>query len=362
MFRKFTAFSPTVKNRYEILFFNKEALCAMMSSIKKNNNSSSGSSQNNNSSSGSSQNNNSSIPTSSKNTNPSNPTSLQNTNPSNPTSLQNTNLNNVNNTSLSQLKSELDTLSKEDLANIEKEINNINISKYKIDFKENEIINYYNILKDCSYLRLYFKYTDDKTLEERFKKTGKKDFNYVQKYNISTLKLFFDYFIRIYKTIKNYKEIENNYKKLDKSTQTEIDDILNRKVNSEKDHYTNIKEVLEIIKGKTGGSINYFMILDIKKSKLMSINSITKKTNSNNKTFNNKTFQTGGRKKKFWFKKLASVVPLYITYMYIYYYIYHASTTKNNPNSIWYCLGKAGMEGNRLTPSECMHSETRKRQ
>ena len=358
MLRKFTAFSPTVKNRYEILFFNKDALCAMMSSIKKNNNSSipTSSKNNNPSISTSSKNNNSSIPTSSKNTNPSNPTSLQNTNPSNPTSLQNTNLNNVNNTSLSQLKSELDTLSKEDLANIEKEINNINISKYKIDFKENEIINYYNILKDCSYLRLYFKYTNDESLGERFKKNGKKDFNYVQKYNISTLKLFFDYFIRIYKTIKNYKEIENNYKKLEKSTQTEIDTILNRKVNSEKDHYTNIKEVLEIIKGKTGGSINYFMILDIKKSNLLSINSITKKTNSNNKTF-----QTGGRKKKLWIKKLASFRFLYIPYMYIYYYMYHAFTTKNNPNSIWYCFGKVGMEGDRPTPSECMHAKTRQR-
>ena len=58
---------------------------------------------------------------------------------------------------------------------------------------------------------------------------------------------------------------KNNYKKLDKSTQKEIDTILNRKVNIEKNHYTNIKEVLNKIKDKTGGYINYFIILGIKK-------------------------------------------------------------------------------------------------
>jgi hypothetical protein len=328
MFRKFTAFSPTVKNRYEILFFNKDALCAMMYSIKKYNNSSSGSSSQ----------------TSSQNNNSSNGSLNQN-------SLQNNNsLNNVNNTSLQELKSEFSRLSQDDLANIEKKIIkniNINISKCKIDFKENEIINYYNILKDCSYLRLYFKYTDDKTLEERFKKTGKKDFNYVQKYNTSIFKIFSDLIRKTFKKELNYKEIENNYKKLDKSTQKEIDGILNIKVNNEEEHYEKIKEVLKIIKDKTG-SINYCIILDIKKSKLMSINSIIKKTNSNNKTF-----QTGGDNK--FLQMIGHFVPLYIIWMYLYYYIYHIGTTKKHPNSIWYCLGKAGMPGDRTKPSQCMH-------
>jgi hypothetical protein len=44
-----------------------------------------------------------------------------------------------------------------------------------------------------------------------------------------------------------------------------LDTILNRKINIEKNHYTNIKEVLKKIKDKTGGYINYFIILGIKK-------------------------------------------------------------------------------------------------
>lgn len=299
MFRKFTAFSPTVKNRYEILFFNKDALCAMMSSIKKNKNSSSGS--------------------------------------SNPTSPQNNNNNlNVNNTSPSELKSELSTLSPEDLAAIKKETKNTNIKECKIDFKENDIINYYNILKDCSYLRLYFKYTNDESLAERF--NGKKDFNYVQKYNTSIFKMIIDLFRIKSKEDLNYKKIEDNYKKLAKSTQEEIDVILNGKVTSEGNHYTNIKKVLKIIETATSGSINYCIILDIKKSKLMSINSITKKTNSNNKTF-----QNGGRDK---------INYRYLIWMYWYYYIWSATSKKSNGK--WYCLGKVGMEGKRKTASECM--------
>ena len=315
MLRKFTAFSPTVKNRYEILFFNKEALCAMMSSIK-NNNSSSGSSQNNNSSSGS----------------------------LNPNSQQNNNNNlNVNNTPLSELKSELNKLSPEDFDAIGKKIENINIKGCKIDFKKDDIINYYNILKDCSYLRLYFKYTDDTSLAERFKENGKKDFNYVQKYNISIFKMIIDLFRIKSKKELNYKEIENNYNKLDKSTQKKIDTILNRKVNSDEKHYTNIKEVLKIIETETGGSINYCIILDIKKSKLMSINSITKKTNSNNKTFNNKTFQTGGGDK---------INYRFLMWMYFYYYFW--SMTSKKTNSMWYCLSKVGMKGKK-TAKECMN-------
>ena len=61
----------------------------------------------------------------------------------------------------------------------------------------------------------------------------------------------------------------------------------------------------------------------------MSINSITKKTNSNNKTF-----QTGGRDK---------INYLNLVWKYLYYYIWSATSKKSN--SKWYCLGKVGMEG-----------------
>ena len=67
----------------------------------------------------------------------------------------------------------------------------------------------------------------DENLEERFKINGKKNFNYQKNYNISIFKIIANFlgFGSIFK---------NNYNKLDKSTQKEIDVILNRKVNSEK--------------------------------------------------------------------------------------------------------------------------------
>jgi hypothetical protein len=182
MLKSFTLKVPQItKNRYEILFFNKEALCAMMS-------------MNNSSTS-------SSIVTPQQNNN---------------------SLNNVNNTPSSELKSEINKLSEEDIDGIENIIQNTNIKGCKIDFKNDDIINYYNILKNCSYLRLYFKYTNDESLGERFKKNGKKDFNYVQKYNTSIFKIFIDLFRTKSKKELNYKEIENNYNKLDKSTQKKL--------------------------------------------------------------------------------------------------------------------------------------------
>ena len=310
-FTAFTAFSPTVKNRYEILFFNKDALCAMMSSIKKNTNSSTSSL----------------IVTSQQN-------------------ISNNNLN-VNNTSSSELKSKINKLSEEDIDSIDNIIQNTNIKGCKIDFKNDDIINYYNILKDCSYLRLYFKYTNDESLGERFKKNGKKDFNYIKKYNISILKTIIDYLKGIGKGESN-KEIENNYKKLDDDIEKQIDNILNTRISSEEEHYKKIKEVLKIIKDETGGYINYCIILDIKKSKLMSINSITKKTNSNNKTFNNKTFnnktfQNGG-------------VFLYISNLITYYRA--LLSHKYVPKNAWSCLQKGKKPNNHCTNNRLRNHRT----
>lgn len=300
MLSTFTSYSPTIiKNRYEILFFNKEAMCTALSSVNKLNSSSSSLNQ----------------------------------------PLLNNNINNANNTPKSELVSEINQLKEENISSITEEIKNVNINKCKIDFrsftKKNDIINYYNILKDCSYLRLYFRYTNNETLMERFKKNSKKNFNYVKKYNISIFKIIIDYINKIIlKKKENYiTDIKNNYKKLDKNTIDTIDNLLNEKVSSEEDHYEKIKDVLEIIKQKTDGFINYCIILDIKKTKFTSINSIEKKKNSNN-------FQSGGFNM------------YYLKILFIYYIMY--MTKEKNPSQ-WYCLSKG-----KKSYSNCMKIEQTK--
>ena len=242
------------KNRYEILFFNKEALCSTIYYV--NNYSSKISSENNARS-----------------------TKIKSTSP-------NTNLstisseNNSNNTSEEELRKEIIEITDAELNDMMESIEEKNEKNCKINFKDNDIIKFYSGLKSCSYLRLYFRYTDDESLGERFKIKGKKEFHYQKNYNISIFKI-------IANIIRFGSIFKNNYKKLDKDTEKNIDTILNTKVSDEVEHYKNIKKVLDIIKKKTDGYINYCIILDIKKSNLLSINSIKKKTNSNNNTFQN---------------------------------------------------------------------------
>lgn len=263
-FPKITLSQPKItKNRYEILFFNKENLCKVIKSSEN-------------------------LKLNTRNT--------ENNN-NNKEITENTNLGNVN----------LDTATQA----LNQEIMN---SKCSIDFnKYNDVPDFYKtiypILQNTCYLRMYFRYTDDQTLAERFKKNGKKDFNYIKKYNSSMsgrIIRFFQIFIikyfskeyntsseEIIEAINKYNEVT---KKLDKDTENKIDNILNPKkiyVNdnnkstkgnnnntfNEGKHYKNIEKVLNIIKEKTNGYIDYCIILDIKKSNFRSINSINKKIN-----------------------------------------------------------------------------------
>ena len=259
------------KNRYEILFFNKKSLCFAISYLNKNNYSSNTNSESKNAR----------ITTTnfSLNINSENNENLSTT--SSVTNSQN-NFSN-NNISQKELSKELIKVTDAELNDIMKSIPKKNEKNCKIDFKKNDIIKFYSGLKSSSYLRLYFRYTDDESLGERFKIKGQKEFNYQKNYNISIFKIIANLlgFGSIFK---------NNYKKLDKDTEEEIDTILNTKVNDEVEHYKNIKKVLGIIKDKTDGYINYCIILDIKKSNLLSINRINKQININNNTFQNGGF------------------------------------------------------------------------
>ena len=257
-FSKFTLSQPKItKNRYEILFFNKENLCKVIKSSE-----------------------NLKINLESAENNNSNQETNQNS------SLEDINFNNVT------------KILNEEIMN----------NKCSIDFKKyNNVPDFYKtiypILQNTCYLRMYFRYTDDNTLAERFKKNGKKEFNYIKKYNSimsnKILQSFQTFIIKYFikknnispdKIIESINEYIKATKKLDTDTVKEIDNILNQKKNyenknnnsfNEEKHYKNIENVLNIIKEKTNGYIDYCIILDIKKSNIYKINKITKKKNIN---------------------------------------------------------------------------------
>ena len=153
--------------------------------------------------------------------------------------------------------------------------------------------NLYPILKKTCYSRMYFRYTDDNTLLQRFKKNSGKNFNYVKYYNSS---IFYNIIKKNYNYIFNYflqkkypdkiisqgiNNFANSIKELDKTTKDQINNILNDKNESfnEEKHYENIRKVLEIINDKTEKYINYCIIFDIKKKNIYKINNIIKKIN-----------------------------------------------------------------------------------
>jgi hypothetical protein len=189
---------------------------------------------------------------------------------------------------------------------------------------------------------MYFRYTDDKTLAERFNKNGKRGFNYIKKYNSSIyakiIRLYYKYIHKyftteynipseeIIKAIDKYNEVT---KKLDKDTENKIDNILNPKkiyVNdnnestkgnnnntfNEGKHYKNIEKVLKIIKEKTNGYIDYCIILDIKKSNFRSINKINKKKNY---SLNN---QSGGGFFSIIMKLIGCITGIYVILFLLY--------------------------------------------
>lgn len=265
-FSTVTTMPKITKNRYEILFFNKESISNI---ISKSSNIENSSIENN----------------------------LKNSEPF---------INNQNEEFLMNSKNTEVFINSQNAENIAKiiEDKNKNTKNLKINFNNlNKTSNKikYDILKKFCYLRMYFRYTDDNTLNERFKINGKKNFNYIKKYNnaviIKLITIFEPLIIKLVKNkiiFKKYTEkqitdaieiIKDKYKKIDNTSNNEINNILNKKVSSEEDHYKNIKKVLEILKNKSNGYINYFIILDIKKSKVTTINSINKKTNSNNTQF-----------------------------------------------------------------------------
>ena len=152
--------------------------------------------------------------------------------------------------------------------------NKNNIKEFSID-DINE--NIYNILKRITYLRFYFRYSDIKTLEERFKKNGKRNFDYIIDYNKSFKEILFNIFID---SKNNYlKNIIENYCININNINNDLKNKLNEKVDSEEKHYENINHVLKKLNKRTNGVIDYCIILDIKKTKLRSINEINKKTN-----------------------------------------------------------------------------------
>ena len=152
--------------------------------------------------------------------------------------------------------------------------NTNNIKEFSIDNIDENI---YNILKKITYLRFYFRYSDIKTLKERFKENGKKKFDYIIDYN----KSFKEYLSTIFIDTKNnyLKNIIENYCTNINNINNDLKNKLNEKVDSEKKHYENINYVLKKLNKRTNRVIDYCIILDIKKTKLRSINEINKKTN-----------------------------------------------------------------------------------
>lgn len=151
----------------------------------------------------------------------------------------------------------------------------------------------YNILKNFCYARMYFRYTDRHTFSQRFLQNGdknRKKFNYVKEYNSFTFFNIFKNFIILNlkqeynlddNQIKKYydKYGSDSVKKLTNEDNKMIDNILNSPVDNEESHYENIKKVLTYVKARTDNFINYCIILDIKKNKIFNINSIEKKHN-----------------------------------------------------------------------------------
>jgi hypothetical protein len=164
------------------------------------------------------------------------------------------------------------------------------------DSNQTDNLKKYNILKNFCYLRTYFRYTDETTLNKKFQNTNDKKFNYMKKYNSSYFISMVSYFkptiIDLKKRnilFKEYTEeqindaieiLKNKYKKIDSNSDKKISEFLNKRVSRE-DHYTNIKEVLKILKKNTDNYINYCIILNIKKSNLLSISGISKEKNIN---------------------------------------------------------------------------------
>jgi hypothetical protein len=290
-------YSFFAKNRYEILFFNKETLCSLLyvskiimpntiiEEIKKKRGNLTKDSKTN-------------ITLSNKNISESNKSSIQKISSF------------FFKLIIHKEKNEKENSNKKE--SLEKK-NNIN-KKMCIHFKQNQHISFninlqteyfkdiYNILKNFCYARMYFRYTNRDTFLQRFLKNGDKDrkkFNYIKEYNSFTFLNIFKNFI-ILNLKKEYKidndQIKKYYdkyggdsvKKLTNEDNKKIDMILNSPVTNEESHYENIKSVLTYIKARTDNFIDYCIVLDIKKNKIFNINSIEKKKNILNNSRQNK--------------------------------------------------------------------------
>ncbi len=228
---------------------------------------------------------------------------------------------------IEQLGKELD---KENHNTLEVKLPNIN---------NKEIKNKYELLRKLSYFGMYFNYTNEETLKKRFNRNQPFNYKFYNNSNplynmIKSSKKKFKSFIinKVYNSYKKNKEkiiqgIKNNLEKqnINKSRE-EIENIVNGKIitrdfvsncietipekiilnnndiqviknitnnpndiktiknikNNENKMKTikeinikNIQEILELLKEKTNGYINYFIILDIKKdSRIGSIKNI----------------------------------------------------------------------------------------
>jgi hypothetical protein len=270
MFRTKTISLPKIiKNRYEILFFNKESMCNILSKIEKsgikNSNSENNNSKNENSSS----------------------EKLS-----------------ISNQDSEEIAKNIETTFTTNTKNKTNTKTTKNTKKCEINFSNSNQINYlekYHILKNFCYLRAYFRYTDDGTLSKRFNGTNEKKFDYIKKYNNSSFIKIVSAFKPVIIGLRNrnllftkytVEQINdgidiliNSYNKIDNNPDKQISELLNQRVrgtnikDAREAHYTNIKNALKILKKNTGGYINYCIILDIKKSKLTSINKITKEKN-----------------------------------------------------------------------------------
>ena len=164
---------------------------------------------------------------------------------------------------------------------------------FNINLKNEHFKDIYNILKNFCYARMYFRYSNKETFLQRFKKNenkNRKKFNYIKKYNsFSYLNIFKNFIILNLKKEYNLDDDQinkyydkygiENVKPLTSNDNTIIDGFLNKAVDNEEKHYENIEKVLEYIKSRTNNFIDYCIILDIKKNKIFNINSIEKKHN-----------------------------------------------------------------------------------
>ena len=184
----------------------------------------------------------------------------------------------------------------------EKEINQENIMKNIKKIYNSKPINYietedlkflYSILRNICYLRAYFRYRDDRTLQQRF--NNSKDNS---KKNSEKKKADFKF---VYNKIQNYfkkkmmKDTFNKYNKKNKKN----NDILSKRFQdtlektlvpepldsdneikkilsgiTSKSNDDKIESALQKISEQTGGYINCCFIFDIKKTELTSINSV----------------------------------------------------------------------------------------